>query len=344
MPLFFFLHKKTLQYRHLNSKIVVKFYRNSIIKPLELLAKLNLNAEQISYSNQANNEFAFKVPQSFIDKIRPNDVNDPLLRQIFPIEEETQSPSNYSFDPLNEADSCLQPGLLQKYHGRALLLVTPSCAIHCRYCFRRHYPYTDKGHAWQQIIKNIELIKKNSTINEIILSGGDPLSLSNERLQKLIHLIETIPHIKRIRIHSRTPIVEPSRIDQKLLNILSKTVLTVIMVLHINHPNEIGLDNQEKIAKLHKKGIILFNQSVLLKGVNDHLETLIELSEKLVHNHIIPYYLHVLDPVRGSSHFYMNDQKIKKLYQNLRSHLSGYMLPRLVKEIAGKASKTPFYL
>ncbi len=317
--------------------------RSSFTDPISLLEKLDLKPHKVSFSTQAAAQFNFKVPQSFVNKIRPNDINDPLLRQIFPVSQELELHDAYQKDPINEADALSQPGLLQKYHGRALLLVTPTCAINCRYCFRRHYPYDDKGHLWKQIDNNIALIRKDLSIEEIILSGGDPLSLSNDKISELIDKLETISHLKRIRIHSRFPIVDPHRVTKKLINLLSQSHLKIIIVLHINHAQEIGIDNQKVIAELYRHNILLFNQSVLLKGVNDKLETLIQLSKTLIENQIVPYYLHMLDKVQGSAHFEVSDEKALVLYQQLREKLPGYMLPELVREIAGEKSKLPIF-
>ena len=309
--------------------------------PLELLKQLNLSAEQVGFSALAAKKFRFKVPVAFVSKIKVNDAQDPLLRQILPVQQETDAAQGYSDDPLSEAQSEAQPGLLQKYHGRALLLVTPNCVIHCRYCFRRHYPYEDKAHFWQQLKKNIAQISQNNAISEVILSGGDPLSLSDRRLSELFSLLQSIPHLKRIRIHTRFAVVEPKRITDRLLNLLSACSLQIIMVLHINHAQEIGVDTHQVFAQLAQRNILLFNQSVLLAGVNDNVATLIRLSEKLVENHVIPYYLHTLDRVTGSHHFEVSMKDAKTIYQKLREQLPGYMLPRLVCEIPGEKCKIP---
>lgn len=311
--------------------------------PLELLAQLNLSAEQMLFSAEAVQDFHFKVPIAYVNKIQPGNPDDPLLKQIFPVQQELALIPGYADDPLDEAKSLFQPGLLQKYHGRALLLVTPGCAINCRYCFRRHYPYEDKGHLWLQIKQNIAAIKQDTSINEVILSGGDPLSLSDSRFAELIAMLNDISHLKRLRIHTRFPVVEPQRISDTFVKILASCHLPMIMVLHINHAQEIGLDSAISIAKLHKQQITLLNQSVLLKGVNDNVETLAALSEALISHHIMPYYLHMLDKIQGSAHFEVSDADAKVIYQQLRAELSGYMLPRLVREIAGEKSKTPLF-
>ena len=314
-----------------------------LTNPLELLEYLELTPMQMSFSSEAAQVFHFKVPMAYVDKIQAGNPNDPLLLQIFPVKQELKSVPGYKKDPLAEADSLFQPGLLQKYDGRALLLATPGCAINCRYCFRRHYPYNDKGHFWKQIKTNIQLIKQDSSISEVILSGGDPLSLSDARLAELITLLDSVPHLKRIRIHTRFPVVEPGRINKQFLSILSASQLQIIMVLHINHAQEIGADSKACIAKLRNQQILLLNQSVLLKGVNDNVETLQQLSEMLIEQQIIPYYLHMLDHVQGSAHFEVSESEAIKIHQQLRAKLSGYMLPRLVREVAGEKSKLPVY-
>ncbi len=318
--------------------------RNNFTDPLKLLSYLGLSPGTVNFSAQAAADFHFNVPASYVDQIQPGNPADPLLLQILPVQQELEIHPGYSKDPLAEADSLFQPGLLQKYHGRALLLVTPACTINCRYCFRRHYPYDDKGHFSEQINKNISLIKQDSSITEVILSGGDPLSLSNTRLAELITQLEAIEHVKRLRIHSRYPVVKPQRIDDDLTSVLRSSRFHIIMVLHINHPDEIGADSRAAVKKLHTATAMLFNQSVLLKGVNDKASILQHLSEKLIENQIIPYYLHLLDPVQGSAHFAVSEQQAVQIYQQLRAKLPGYMLPKLVREIAGESSKLPVYL
>jgi len=313
------------------------YYRD----PLVLLKKLNLTSQQTFFSAQADSQFNFKVPDAFVKKIRCADKNDPLLQQILPVQQELIQQTDYPIDPLNESLNLTQPGLLQKYHGRALLLVTPNCAINCRYCFRRHYPYKDKGHLWTQIEKNIQHITQDTSIEEVILSGGDPLSLSDNKLSDLFLRLEKIAHLKRVRIHTRFPIVDPARVSRKLLEILSHSPLKVIIVLHINHANEIATDNQLAIRQLTDHKILLFNQSVLLKGINNEISALTRLSEVLIENQIIPYYLHLMDKVQGSTHFEVSDKEAKILYRQLREKLPGYMLPKLVREIVGEKSKLP---
>ncbi len=309
--------------------------------PLQLLQYLELDTEQSPFSENAMESFRFKVPAAFAQKMQPGKADDPLLLQVFPAPEELNRHKDYQNDPLAEARFLSQPGLLQKYHGRALLLVTPSCAIHCRYCFRRHYPYEDKGHSQTQLENNIRLIEQDSSISEVILSGGDPLSLSDTRLEHLFEQLQAIKHLQRIRIHSRYPVVEPERVTTALLNTLKQSRLQVVMILHINHAHEIGVDNQHVFRQLQDHNILLFNQSVLLKGINDSPQALADLSERLIQNHIIPYYLHMLDKVHGSAHFEISEHTALGIYKQLRSQLPGYMLPRLVREIPDASAKMP---
>ncbi len=309
--------------------------------PLQLLEHLGLSKDEQPCSSAAMESFRFKVPAAFVQKIPAESPNDPLLLQVFPAPEELDKHPDYLDDPLAEARYLSQPGLLQKYPGRALLLLTPSCAIHCRYCFRRHYPYNDKGHSSSQLNSNLKLIEQDKSITEVILSGGDPLSLSDSRLAQLFERLHSIKHLQRIRIHSRYPVVEPARVTKGLLHILQYSRLQVIMVVHINHAREIAADNQQAFSDLLNNKVLLFNQSVLLKGVNDSAALLSELSERLIENHIIPYYLHMLDKVHGSAHFEVSEQTALSIYEQLRSQLPGYMLPRLVREIPDACSKTP---
>jgi EF-P beta-lysylation protein EpmB len=311
--------------------------------PYELLDYLNLKPEQVSFSASAGKLFPFKVPFSYAQNIKPEDPDDPLLRQVLPVKDELQQHPDFSHDPLDENNSLCQPGMLKKYHGRVLLLTTPGCAINCRYCFRRHYPYEDKGYVWTQINKNIALIAADKSITEVILSGGDPLSLSNKKIAQLLSTLESLPQIKRVRIHTRYPVVAPERITPELLRLITHSSLKLIMVLHINHPQELGIPAQQAISALYRTGMPIYNQSVLLNGINDNLRVLTQLSETLFKHNIQPYYLHLLDKISGSVHFDIDEKRALHLYRQLRAHLPGYMVPTLVREIAGNKNKTPFY-
>lgn len=272
--------------------------------------------------------------------MRFGDPLDPLLRQVFPLIDENIDAANFVADPVGDHLAITAPGILQKYKGRALLLTTGACAIHCRYCFRRHFPYGDSNplaSQWQETLKSIS---DDSSINEVILSGGDPLILTDFKLHQLVSDIENIQHIKRLRIHTRLPIVLPERIDEHLLSWISTTRLQVVMVIHANHANEIDQEVADAIAALNMAGCQLLNQAVLLKGVNDDIASLHDLSERLSEVKVTPYYLHLLDRVAGASHFDVSDQVGIVLIEQLRSLLPGYLVPRLVREQQGKSSKT----
>ncbi|MFK5891863.1 MAG: EF-P beta-lysylation protein EpmB [Pseudomonadota bacterium] len=315
---------------------------NSVEK---LLTYLQLDINKIDYSKNANDSFSFTVPDSFVKRIKKSDANDPLLLQILPQKKELIEIKGFSFDPLDEKHVLLAPGLLQKYQHRVLLIATSSCGIHCRYCFRRHFPYsreayskesynkeTGKSLLSQQLENNIQLIKSKTDITEVILSGGDPLTLNDQRLDLLLEKLSHIPHLKRLRIHSRQLIVQPQRITKQLVTILKKFPHPVTIVMHINHPAEINDEVTQSISHLKQANIQLLNQSVLLKNVNDQSEVLISLSESLYQAGILPYYLHMLDAVSGSQHFNVSNQKAKKIITEMKKKLPGYLVPKLVKE------------
>ncbi|MCG8380169.1 MAG: EF-P beta-lysylation protein EpmB, partial [Proteobacteria bacterium] len=272
----------------------------AIKTPQELLDYVGLEADSIGYSNKAIQKFPIRVPHSFANRIKHNDPNDPILRQIFPYLAEDDDMPGYINDPLAENNFQPVQGLLHKYRSRVLSITTGACAIHCRYCFRRHFPYQEatsyKMH-WEQ---GLDYIKNDHSIDEIILSGGDPLVLSDSRLDELISSISGIQHIERIRIHTRIPVVLPNRLTETLINKIIRYGKTIIFVTHINHANELNEQVEESIKILHKFNIMVLNQSVLLKGINDSAITLISLSKKLVEFNIVPYYLHMLDPVSGA--------------------------------------------
>jgi EF-P beta-lysylation protein EpmB len=272
--------------------------------------------------------------------MRRGDPNDPLLRQVLPLAEELAETPGFSRDPLDEHNAMPVPGVLHKYQGRILLTATGACAVHCRYCFRRHYPYgaANPGRDPEQ---TLEYVRRRKEINEVILSGGDPLTLTDSRLSQLVARLETLPHITRLRIHSRVPVVLPERIDANLLEWLKKTRLQVVLVIHANHANEIDANVREAMRSLKEVGVSLLNQSVLLRGINDNAGTLAELSETLFRAGVLPYYLHQLDSVQGAAHFEVTDGEAIKLINQLRTALPGYLLPQLVREIPGQASKTP---
>jgi len=313
---------------------------NVIKDPLDLLKQLGLSDKLTAIDGDIVKKFPLRVPQNYINKMRFGDVDDPLLRQVFPLLEEGLTVENFVNDPVGDGLAVTAPGILQKYHGRALLVTTGACAIHCRYCFRRHFPYGDSNPLASQWSQTLATLADDSTINEVILSGGDPLILSDSKLAAMIADLEQIPHLKRLRIHTRLPIVLPERVDQHLLSWIKTTSLQVIMVIHANHANEIDDEVEQAMKQLREASCQLLNQAVLLKGVNDNATALYDLSERLSELYVQPYYLHLLDPVAGASHFDVSEQDGITLISQLRTMLPGYLVPRLVREQQGEASKT----
>jgi EF-P beta-lysylation protein EpmB len=314
------------------------------MKPQALLEALGLDAALLPAALAANQSFPLRVTPSFLARIRPGDPHDPLLRQILPIGAELDEQPGYVPDPLEEHAAKRAPGLLQKYAGRALLITTAACAIHCRYCFRREFPYADQaadepGGRWAEALA---AIAADTSLEEIILSGGDPLSLSNARLRQLTDALDAMPHVRRIRVHTRQPIVLPARVDSGLLAWVAGVRQPLVFVLHVNHPNEIDAEVRAACARLKSAGTTLLNQSVLLAGVNDDVDTLKRLSCALMDAGVLPYYLHLPDRVRGTAHFAVTEQQGQALVAALTSQLSGYLVPRLVREIPGAPSKTRF--
>jgi EF-P beta-lysylation protein EpmB len=282
------------------------------------------------------------VPASFLARIKPGDPDDPLLRQVLPVAAELDEQPGYVADPLEEGAARRAPGLLQKYAGRALLITTQACAIHCRYCFRREFPYAEQvaedGGRWSGALAEIA---GDASIEEVILSGGDPLTLGDARLKQITDALAAMPHVRRIRVHTRQPVVVPARVDAGLCQWLASIRLPVVFVLHVNHANEIDAEVRAACARLRSAGVTLLNQSVLLAGVNDDVGTLERLSVELMDAGVLPYYLHLPDRVRGTAHFDVTELRAKELVAGLASRLSGYLVPRLVREVPGAPSKTP---
>jgi len=314
----------------------------TITKPEVLFEALGLDARLLPGARAANQTFALRVPAPYLARIRRGDPDDPLLKQVLPVGAELEEQPGYVADPLEERAARRAPGLLQKYAGRALLIATQACAIHCRYCFRREFPYaeqaSEEGARWSEALA---AIAADSSIEEVILSGGDPLSLSDARLQQITDALAAMPHVKRVRVHTRTPVVLPQRVDDGLCAWLATIRQPVVFVLHVNHPDEIDADVRNACARLRAAGVTLLNQSVLLAGVNDDVETLKRLSVDLMAAGVLPYYLHLPDRVRGTAHFDVAKGRAKALIAALTSQLSGYLVPRLVREIPGQPSKTP---
>jgi len=313
----------------------------AIRDPRVLLESLGLSAELLPGAESAASLFPLMVPGSYRDRMEPGNPLDPLLRQVLPIVEEHAEVAGFLRDAVGDSDSKRAPGLLHKYHGRALLVTTGSCAVHCRYCFRRSYPYQEEPRTLNDWEPAFDVLRQDPSINEIILSGGDPLMLSEVRLSDLLTLCESIPHLSRVRIHSRLPIVLPNRIDAVLTDRLRSSRLTPIMVVHANHPNEIVEDCADSLRRLVESGITTLNQSVLLKGINDSVEALASLSERLINLGVMPYYLHQLDRVQGAAHFEISDERAVEIISALRKCLPGYAVPQLVRELAGELHKVP---
>lgn len=315
-----------------------------VTDPTELLQLLALeNHAGLAAGHDARRLFALRVPRAFIQRMQPGNAQDPLLLQVLTSQQEFVDAPGYSTDPLDEQSSVV-PGLLHKYRNRALLLVKGGCAVNCRYCFRRHFPYQDNPgnkRSWQVAL---DYIAAHPELDEIILSGGDPLMAKDHELAWLVDALATIPHLKRLRIHSRLPVVIPARITHELCRLLAETRLQVLLVTHINHAQEIDDALRLRMQQLKHAGITLLNQSVLLRGVNDNAQTLAELSNALFDAGILPYYLHVLDKVQGAAHFYVADDEARALVRQLLTQVSGYMVPKLAREIGGEPSKTPLDL
>lgn len=313
-----------------------------ITDPAELIEILQLSPEQLlSGAILASAQFKLRVPRAFVAKMQKGNPLDPLLLQVLPHHLELEEHLGFVTDPLGEEEANQLPGVLHKYKSRFLLTLTGACAIHCRYCFRRHFPYQENLPKPEDWLAIQQYILDHPDINEIILSGGDPLSLSNRKLQLWIERLENIPQIKYLRIHSRVPIVIPNRIDDELISILKNSRLRIVLVIHSNHSAELDTFTASKLNELIKINVVIFNQTVLLKGVNDSVQTLTDLSYKLFDLGVMPYYLHVLDKVKGVQHFDLDIDQTHKLYNGVLANLPGYLVPKLVREIAGEANKTP---
>lgn len=309
----------------------------------DLCRYLHLAPDDLPVSLAAAENFPLRVPLSFAASIEKGNPHDPLLRQVLPVNEELAVYPGFSHDPVGDLASVSQTGVLHKYHGRVLLINTGSCAINCRYCFRRNFPYAELQLSKQKEEAAIQAIQNDVGISEVILSGGDPLLLSDSRLTRLIRQLDGIEHLQRIRIHTRLPVVLPARITDELINTLKLSPKQVIVVTHCNHANEINQRVISACKLLKNSNIALFNQAVLLKGVNDNAEVLTKLSERLFGLGIIPYYLHLLDKATGTGHFEVSESEALALIRELQTALPGYLVPKLVKEQAGAASKQAIF-
>lgn len=314
---------------------------SSITDPRILLERLHLDPALLGPALAASADFKLRVPEPYLARMQPGDAHDPLLRQVLPIGEELLAQPGYEIDPLGEQQTNARPGIIHKYHGRLLLIVSGGCAINCRYCFRRHFPYADNNLSTEQWQQALDYIRQDDSLSEVIYSGGDPLAANDRRLAWLTREIAAIPHIRRLRVHTRLPVVIPQRVTGGLIDALCGTRLPVTMVLHCNHVNEIDGHLGKAIVQLRRAGITLLNQAVLLKGVNDQLDQQLALSQALGDHGVLPYYLHVLDHVKGAQHFHVDDQRAQQLVGQMLSRLPGFLVPRLVREVAGKTSKVP---
>jgi EF-P beta-lysylation protein EpmB len=318
-----------------------QLWRDAVSDPYELLGLLDLSEHATGLLPHTDTGFALRVPHGFIARMRRGDPADPLLLQVLPRAVELADVPGFSRDAVGDIAARAANGVLHKYQGRALLIATGSCAVHCRYCFRRHFPYaaeTAAANRWEHALAHL---RGDTSISEVILSGGDPLSLATPKLAELTDSLVTIPHIRRLRIHTRLPIVLPERIDAEFTAWLGALPLQRVVVLHANHPNEIAGSVLAACARLRDTGATLLNQTVLLRGVNDSADALCALSERLFDGGVLPYYLHQLDHVTGTAHFEIDDERALALLHTLRARLPGYLVPRLVHEVAGAPYKLP---
>jgi EF-P beta-lysylation protein EpmB len=314
--------------------------QQAITDPAELLAVLQLDPQWLEPARAAARLFSLRVPRGFVARMRRGDPRDPLLAQVLPLGAECDSVPGYVHDPVGDLAARAGAGVLQKYHGRALLITTGACAVNCRYCFRRHFPYSEENASRADFGPALELLSADPTVREVILSGGDPLTLGDRRLAALLAGLQEIPHLRRVRMHTRLPIVLPERIDPGFLAVWSEVRLQKVVVVHANHANEIDDAVRGALAGLRGTGTTLLNQAVLLRGVNDRPDDLVTLSETLFEAGVLPYYLHLLDPVTGAAHFDVPEATARGLVAEASTRLPGYLVPRLVREIPGEASKT----
>ncbi len=316
-------------------------WRDAVRDPHELLATLELEGLAGRLSEGAAAQFPLRVPRGFVARMVPGDANDPLLRQVLPLDEEMRPVPGFGLDAVGDAAARTATGVLQKYRGRALLVATGSCAVHCRYCFRRHFPYAEETAARDGWREAVEAIRADEGIEEVLLSGGDPLSLATPKLAELTDALAGIRHIRRLRIHSRLPVVLPERVDEGLVRWLAGLPWPVAFVIHANHANEFDAGVDAALGRLRGADVQLLNQAVLLRGVNDSVDALAALGERSFAAGVLPYYLHQLDRVAGVAHFEVPDERALALHAELRARLSGYLVPRLVREIPGDTGKRP---
>ncbi|MGI9277813.1 MAG: EF-P beta-lysylation protein EpmB [Endozoicomonas sp.] len=318
-----------------------KILADSVSSPAELLQLLGLPASLLPGALMADKSFATRVPRTYISRMEYGNPDDPLLRQVLPIREESVISPGFSFDPLAEQTQNPCDGVIHKYQGRLLLVSSNVCAVNCRFCFRRHFPYEENRLTGDNWAKALDYIRSETSIREVILSGGDPLANNDVRLARLVAGLSEIPHLETLRIHTRLPVVIPQRVNSELLNWFCNSRLKPVMVIHCNHANEIDDTVTEAFSRLREAGVTLLNQAVLLKGVNDSVDALTKLSHRLFHADVMPYYLHLLDRVQGAAHFDVSEREALKLMAGVMKQCPGYMVPKLVREEAGKECKSP---
>ena len=314
-------------------------WREAVRDPRELLALLGLQDAALAVSEEAATQFALRVPRGFVARMRHGDPHDPLLRQVLPLDAELRAAPGFGLDAVGDGAAKAGHGVIHKYAGRALLVATGSCAVNCRYCFRRHFPYAEETAAAGGWREALAVIAGDPTIEEVLLSGGDPLSLATSKLAELTDALRSIPHVRRLRIHTRLPIVLPERVDDELCAWLAALPWPVAIVVHANHANEFDASVDTAMRSLRDAGAVLLNQAVLLRGVNDTVDALVALAERGFAAGVLPYYLHQLDRVAGAAHFEVDDATALALHAALVARQSGYLVPRLVREVAGDASK-----
>ncbi|PID47231.1 MAG: EF-P beta-lysylation protein EpmB [Proteobacteria bacterium] len=314
---------------------------NLLRDPEELCDLLALTGDERATVKAACGTFPLRIPRPYLSRMTPGDVQDPLLLQVLPQAAELVSVEGYTSDPLEEAEFTPIPGLLHKYHGRVLVVLNGSCAIHCRYCFRRHFPYQAHQVSSAQWGQVLQYIAADDSVTEVIFSGGDPLTCNDTVLSKRCADLAAIPHLKTLRLHTRLPIMIPQRIDHACLEWMAQTRLQIVMVIHSNHAQEIDHEVATALTDLASIGVVLLNQSVLLAGINDSVAALESLSRRLLECRVLPYYLHLLDKVTGAAHFDVAEEKVRALRDELSSRVPGYMVPKFVREQANEANKTP---
>jgi len=312
---------------------------HAVRDPAELCRLVEMPPEHVDAAKRLAGPFGLLVPRAYVAKMTPGDPHDPLLRQVLPLAEELDDTAGFSDDPVEESASEVSPGLLKKYPGRVLMITTPACAVHCRYCFRRRFPYRHVPLPHAAVRTAVAQVAADPTIEEVILSGGDPLTLHDESLAELARRLAEIRHLHRLRIHTRLPIVIPERVTDDLVAWLTGTRLVPVVVVHANHPRELDAPVASSLARLIDAGVAVLNQAVLLRGVNDDVDTLVELCRRLVDQRVIPYYLHQLDRVSGAAHFEVPAECGRELVRQLRTRLPGYAVPRYVREVPGEPNK-----